>query len=109
MNTELQKLAALAIEELSDENKNLRLELETRKEAEAIVREMVKTGQLAPELIFLKLDEFYTKGPQDLEIIKVAMTLGVQNTVPQLFQLSNSNLDVSTMDNITRMLIEDAM
>jgi riboflavin synthase alpha subunit len=107
MDSELQKLAAVAIRQLQDENSKLANELVSRKEAEKLAFLMLHSGNVTVEGLESTIEDLSNKTPMELEIIKKAQEFNKAANF-SAFRLGNGpEYNTDNLDPITRMLLED--
>ena len=103
---ELQKLAAMAIRQLQEENVKLVETLSHREGAEKLAFQMLYSGQVTVEELESTIEDLSKKTSLELEIVKKAQEFNkVANY--SVFRLGKDQGFTDNLDPLTRMLLED--
>lgn len=100
MDSELLKSAAAVIEDL-------RAKLELREKSEQLAISLLKQGSISVEDVLETIEKYATMDKEELNILEKAAELNKSANITLTFgHLSDSN-DYSTLDPLTKMLLED--
>lgn len=107
MDSELQKLAAVAIRQLQTENEELKEKLFIYEEAEKLAFEFLHSNAITVEDLESTIKDFSTKSLNELEVLRKAQEFNKTASTLSLFKLSSGADYADKLDPITRMLLED--
>lgn len=104
---DLNKIAATAIRSLQDENEKLASQLNTTEESIKLAFELYNKGIIVAEDLESKINELTHKTKEELEVLKKASEFTKAASFNSFFKLSQHSSGDSSLDPITRMLLED--
>ncbi len=108
MNSELQKMASIAIKELVTELDETKDQLEVEKLARKLAFSMYKTGSLVAQDLESTIEEFSTKSKDELLIVRKALDYTKTAEAVSLFRISNVNTSVDSESNpLIRYLMQE--
>ena len=107
MDSNLSKMAAIAIKQLKAENDSLKNELSQFKTASTMAFDLFHKGAIPAEDLESSFKSFLEKDAEELQILEKAAEYRDASSDLILGKLSEKPADDGTMDPLTAMLIED--